>query len=200
MEAQWVAERRSLKRFRTEQSPYSLLARGIETSVLPTCQQYGIGVLTWSPLAGGFLSGAYRKGQPIDLTTGRPALQPHWFDPSIPENARKLEIVERLIALATDSGCSLRELALAFPITHPAVTSVIIGPRTMHQLEQLLAGSSLALDDHTLDRIDEIVPPGTNHHTVAWRPPELDDPNLRRRPPAGRRATQTEPRITASAR
>jgi aryl-alcohol dehydrogenase-like predicted oxidoreductase len=191
IEAQWVAERRALKRFRTEQSPYSLLARGIETSVLPICQQYGIGVLTWSPLAGGFLSGSYRKGEPIDLTTGRPALQPHWFDPDIPENARKLEIVEQLIALATDVGCSLRELALAFPISHPAVTSVIIGPRTMQQLEQLLAGSSLALDDHTLDRVDEIVPPGTTHHTVAWRPPELNDPNLRRRPPTDRRATPT---------
>ena len=182
VEAHWVAERRALKKFRTEQSPYSLLARGIETSLLPVCQRYQMGVLTWSPLAGGFLSGRYRKGQPIDLASGRPALQPERFDPSIPENAAKLEIVEQLIALATELGCTLPELALAFPITHPAVTSVIIGPRTLPQLEQLLGGAALALDDHTLDRIDEIVPPGSNLYRTTWHPPELDDPTTRRRP------------------
>jgi aryl-alcohol dehydrogenase-like predicted oxidoreductase len=188
IEAHWVAERRALKKFRTEQSPYSLLARGIETSVLPVCQRHRMGVLTWSPLAGGFLSGNYRKGRPIDLTTGRPALQPERFDPAIPENASKVEIVEQLIALATEVGCTLPELALAFPIAHPAVTSVIIGPRTMRQLDDLLGAASLALDDHTLDRIDDIVPPGTDHYKITWRPPELDDLGARRRPLTDRAA------------
>ena len=183
IEAHWVAERRALKQFRTEQAPYSLLARGIEASVLPVCQRYKMGVLTWSPLAGGFLSGAYRKGRPIDLTTGRPALQPERFDPSIPENATKLEIVEQLSALATDIGRTLPQLAVAFPIAHPAVTSsVIIGPRTLPQLEQLLSGAALALDDQALDRIDKIVAPGSNHYRTAWRPPGLDDSTARRRP------------------
>ena len=188
VEAHWVAERRALKRFRTEQSPYSLLARGIETSVLPLCRRHRMGVLTWSPLAGGFLSGTYRKGRPVDLTRGRPGLQPERFDPTVPENATKLEIVEQLIALARDAGCTLPELALAFPLAHPAVTSVIIGPRTMRQLEQLLAGAGLALDDQTLDRIDEIVPPGSNYYRTAWRAPELDDPAARRRPMTNRAA------------
>ncbi len=147
-----------------------------------------MGVLTWSPLAGGFLSGAYRKGRPIDLTTGRPALQPERFDPSIPENAAKLELVEQLAALATDIDRTLPELALAFPIAHPAVTSVIIGPRTLPQLEQLLSGAALALDDQTLDRIDKIVPPGSNHYRTAWRPPALDDRIVRRRPLTDRSA------------
>jgi aryl-alcohol dehydrogenase-like predicted oxidoreductase len=189
VEAHWVAERRALKMFRTEQSPYSLLARGIETSVLPVCRRHRMGVLTWSPLAGGFLSGAYRKERPVDLTRGRAGLQPERFDPAIPENAAKLELVEQLIALATDVGCTLPELALAFPLTHPAVTSVIIGPRTMPQLEQLLAGAQLALSDQTLDRIDEIVAPGSNHYRIAWRPPELDDPSTRRRAAAARAAS-----------
>jgi aryl-alcohol dehydrogenase-like predicted oxidoreductase len=189
VEAHWVAERRALRRFRTEQSPYSLLARGIEASVLPVCQRYRMGVLTWSPLAGGFLSGIYRKGRPIDLSTGRAALQPERFDPSIPQNDAKLEIVEQLIELASDIGCTLPALAVAFPLVHPAVTSVIIGPRTMQQLDQLLAGAALTLDDPTLDRIDEIVPPASNHYNTAWRPPELDDPTTRRRPPTARAAS-----------
>ena len=188
VEAHWVAERRALKQFRTEQAPYSLLARGIETSVLPVCRRHKMGVLTWSPLAGGFLSGAYRQGRAIDLTIGRPALQPERFDPSIPENAAKLEIVEQLTALATGIGRTLPELALAFPIAHPAVTSVIIGPRTLPQLEQLLSGAALALDDETLDRIDKIVPAGSNHYRTAWRPPGLDDRAARRRPLADRSA------------
>lgn len=188
VEAHHVAERRGLPRFRTEQPPYSLLARGIEASVLPVCQRYGMGVLTWSPLASGFLSGGYRKGRPIDLTTGRAALNPARFDPTIAENVAKLEVVEHLVELATDIGCSLPELALAFTLAHPAVTSVITGPRTMRQLEGTLKGASLTLDDAALDRIDEIVPPGTNlyHPDGAWRPPVLIDSAMRRRPVADR--------------
>ena len=190
VEAYHVADRRGLGRFRTEQPPYSILARGIETSVLPVCQRLGMGVLVWSPLASGFLSGAYRKGQPVDLSRGRPALTPHRFDPSIPGNATKFDAVERLTELATDLGCSLPELALAFTVAHPAVTSTIIGPRTMEQLEALLRDASLALDDAALDRIDEIVPPGTNLYRPdgAWSPPVLSDPVRRRRLPADRAA------------
>ncbi|RKR91287.1 aryl-alcohol dehydrogenase-like predicted oxidoreductase [Micromonospora pisi] len=183
VEAYHVSERRSLGRFRTEQPPYSILARGIETSVLPTCQRYGMGVLVWSPLASGFLSGRYRKGQPVDLSTGRPSITPARFDPSIPLNATKLEIVEQLVEVADGIGATLPELAIAFTVAHPAVTSTIIGPRTMEQLDAALKGASLTLDDATLDRIDEIVAPGTNVYPPdgAWRPLSLTDPAQRRR-------------------
>ncbi|MEU5984803.1 aldo/keto reductase [Streptomyces sp. NPDC047434] len=189
VEAHAVADRRGLRRFRSEQPPYSLLARGIEASVLPVAQRYGMGVLTWSPLASGFLTGRYRKGQPIDLTSGRAALTPHRFDPSLPVNAAKLDAVERLVALAEEIGCSLPELAVAFAAAHPAVTSVIIGPRTMEQLEDLLKGAPLVLDDDVLDRIDEIVPPGTDLYRPdgVWRPAAVTDASLRRRP-VGERA------------
>jgi aryl-alcohol dehydrogenase-like predicted oxidoreductase len=179
-----VSERRGYGKFRTEQPPYSLIARGIERSLLPTTQRLGMGVLTWSPLASGFLSGKVRKDQAVDLTRGRAALTPFRFDPSIPGNAAKFDAVEELIEVADGIGCTLPELALAFATTHPAVTSVISGPRTMEQLEGLLKGADLVLDDATLDRIDEIVPPGTDlyHPDGAWQPPSLTNPTLRRRP------------------
>jgi aryl-alcohol dehydrogenase-like predicted oxidoreductase len=190
VEAHHVAERRGLRRFRTEQPPYSILARGIEASVLPVCQRLGMGVLVWSPLASGFLSGAYRQGRPVDLSTGRAALNPGRFDPSIPVNATKLGIVEQLMELADGIGCSLPDLALAFTMAHPGVTSTIIGPRTMEQLDGLLAGAPLTLDDAALDRIDDIVPPGTNvyHPDGAWSPPVLTDATRRRRLPTDRAA------------
>lgn len=190
VEAQHVSERRGLQRFRTEQPPYSILARGIESSVLPVCQRYGMGVLTWSPLASGFLTGRYRKGRPTDLSTGRAALTPARFDPTLPVNVAKLDVVEQLAELADGIGCTLPELAVAFTVAHPAVTSVITGPRTMEQLEALLKGASLSLDDATLDRIDEIVPPGTNvyHPDGAWQSPVLADPARRRRPASDRAA------------
>jgi aryl-alcohol dehydrogenase-like predicted oxidoreductase len=184
VEAHNVAERRGLLRFRTEQPPYSLLARGIELGVLPVCQRYGMGVLVWSPLAFGFLSGRYRRGQPVDLSAGRPARRPEQFDPAARGNAAKYDALEELIALASGLGCSLPELAIAFALSHPGVTSVIIGPGTIDHLESLLTGASLALDDATLDRIDEIVPPGTNVYDPngAFPPLVLTDPTLRRRP------------------
>jgi aryl-alcohol dehydrogenase-like predicted oxidoreductase len=189
-EAYYVAERRGLQRFRTEQPPYSLLARGVEASVLPVCQRYGMGVLTWGPLAAGFLSGRYRQGRPVDMSVGRAAIQSAQFDLAIPENVAKLRAVEQLSELAASIGCSLSELAIAFTVAHPAVTSVIIGPRTMEQLDGLLKGAALALDDATLDRIDEIVPPGTSLYRPdsAWRPPALTDAALRRRPLTDRAA------------
>ena len=189
VEAYHVAERRGLLRFRTEQPPYSLLARGIESAVLPACRRLGLGVLTWSPLAWGFLSGHYRRDQPVDLSAGRPALAPHRFDPAIAGNAAKFTAVEQFTELAANIGCSLPQLAVAFPAAHPAVTSVIIGPRTMSQLTSLLDGAALALGDETLDRIDEIVPPGVNLYRPddAWARPALAAASLRR-PPAERAA------------
>jgi aryl-alcohol dehydrogenase-like predicted oxidoreductase len=190
IEAHHVSERAGLLRFRTEQPPYSMLARGIETSLLPVCHRYGMGVLVWSPLASGFLSGRVRRDQPVADTMYRPSIQPQRFDLSRPENQAKLDATERLAHVAADAGCSLPALAVAFTIAHPAVTSAIIGPRTFDQLESLLENSTLTLDDGTLDRIDEIVPPGTNL-TVdgTWRSPALSDPALRRRPVAGRAAS-----------
>jgi aryl-alcohol dehydrogenase-like predicted oxidoreductase len=184
VEAHAVAERRALGRFRTEQPPYSILARGVEASVLPVCRRYGMGVLVWSPLGFGFLTGRYRKGQPVDMSTGRPVLRPEHFDPELPENAAKLEIVEQLVDIADGLGATLPQLAIAFAATHPAVTSVILGPRTPAQLEDLLEGAPLTLDDATLDRIDELVPPGVNRYTpgAAFPLPSLTDPALRRRP------------------
>ncbi|MFD9004152.1 aldo/keto reductase [Streptomyces sp. NPDC059582] len=190
-EAQHVAERRGLQRFRTEQPPYSILARGVEASVLPTAQRYGMGVLTWSPLASGFLSGRYRAGRTVDLSSGRARLNPARFDPSIPENITKLKAADKLAELAADIGCSLPELAVAFPLAHPAVTSVIIGPRTAEQLEAVLKGAPVVLDDSALDRIDEIVAPGMNlyHPDGVWKPAALTDTGLRRRPADARAAS-----------
>ncbi|MFD7577803.1 aldo/keto reductase [Kitasatospora sp. NPDC059817] len=190
VDAHHVAERRALPRFRTEQPPYSLLARGVERDVLPVVQRLGMGALTWSPLASGFLTGRYRKGRPADLTTGRPTLHPGRFDPTLPTTAAKLEAVEAFTALAGDLGRTLPELAVAFPLAHPAVTSVILGPRTHDQLEAALKGADLVLDDATLDRIDAIVPPGTNvyHPDGVWQPPSVTTPALRRRPTTDRPA------------
>jgi aryl-alcohol dehydrogenase-like predicted oxidoreductase len=189
VEAQHVSERAGLLRFRTEQPPYSALARGIEAAVLPVCQRYGMGVMVWSPLASGFLSGRVRRGRPAEQTMNRPSIQPDRFDLSRPENQAKLDATERLAQVAANAGCSLAAMAIAFTLAHPAVTSAIIGPRTIEQLESLLDGADLVLDDATLDRIDEIVPPGTSLTTDGlWRSPALSDPTLRRRPPGARAA------------
>jgi aryl-alcohol dehydrogenase-like predicted oxidoreductase len=184
VEAHHVSDRRGLGRFRTEQPPYSLLARGIEASVLPVAQRYGMGVLVWSPLASGFLTGRYRLGQPIDMSSGRPVLMPARFDPVLASTTAKLEVVERLVEVADGLGVALPELALAFTGAHPAVTSTIIGPRTMEQLESTLKGAALTLDDATLDRIDAIVPPGTDVYRPdgVWLPRPLAEASLRRRP------------------
>ncbi|HET8758870.1 MAG TPA: aldo/keto reductase [Solirubrobacteraceae bacterium] len=161
VEAQWVAERRGRERFMCEQPPYSMLVRGVEAEVLPVCASYGMGVITWSPLAGGWLSGRWRKGQDTP-TSSRAERLPHRFDLAIPGNQRKLDATEQLAQLADDAGMSLIEMAIAFVIRHPAVTSAIIGPRTMDQLESQLTAADVELADDVLDRIDEIVAPGTN--------------------------------------
>jgi aryl-alcohol dehydrogenase-like predicted oxidoreductase len=190
VEAQWVADRRGHVRFRCEQPPYSILVRGIEASVLPTCQKYGMGVIVWSPLAGGWLTGRFRKDTDVDMTTGRARRLPQRFDPTLPGNAAKLAAVEELIKIAADAGCSLTHMALAFVIAHQGVTSAIIGPRTMDQLTDVLAGADVTLDDAVLDRIDQIVPPGTtlNPADAGWQPPALTEPSARRRPQAARAA------------
>jgi aryl-alcohol dehydrogenase-like predicted oxidoreductase len=181
VEAQWVAERRGRERFRCEQPPYSLLVRGIEADVLPTCRRYGMGVITWSPLAGGWLSGRWRKGVEPPKSSRAERL-PHRFDLSLPGNQRKLEVTEQLALLAEDAGMTLIELAIAFVLRHPAVTSAIIGPRTMEQLESQLTASDVELGDELLDRIDELVEPGTNLNAAdaGWTNPALA-PQARRR-------------------
>lgn len=191
VEAQWVAQDRGHVRLGCEQPAYSLLARGAETAVLPTAQRFGMGVIGWSPLAGGFLTGRYRRDRPIDLTTGRAARYPQRFDPARPENGRKLDAVEELIGVAESIDCSLTHLAMAFVVAHPALTAAIIGPRTLGQLQDLLAGADLVLDDETLDRIDAIVAPGTTINPAdagSQLPESLTDPSLRRRPREWRRA------------
>ncbi|SIM70524.1 aldo/keto reductase [Micromonospora cremea] len=183
VEAQWVAERRGLERFRTEQPPYSILNRSIEREVLPVCQRYGMGTLVWSPLGQGLLTGRYRKGQQFD--SHRSGYTPQHFS-----DERKLDVVEQLIPLAEQAGLPMTHLAMAFAIAHPGVTSAIIGPRTMAQLDDLLAGADVTLTDDILDRIDEIAPPGTDAgpNDVAYVPPAISSVGLRRRPIAERSA------------
>src|SRR3954447_23680965 len=180
VEAQWVAEKRGLARFVCEQPPYSILVRGIETEVLPTCARYGMGVIPWSPLAGGWLSGKYRKGS--DQKSHRADRMPARYDLSLPGNQAKLDVVEQLAGVAEEAGLSLIHLALAFVLRHPAVTSAIIGPRTLEQLEGQLGAADVELSADVLDAIDTIVPPGTNLNPAdsGWRPPHLDDSSTRR--------------------
>jgi aryl-alcohol dehydrogenase-like predicted oxidoreductase len=181
VEAQWVAERRGRERFVCEQPPYSLLVRAIEADVLPTCRRYGMGVIVWSPLAAGWLSGRYRKDADVP-TSRRAQMLPRRYDMSLPENQRKLDAADALATLAEDAGMTLIELALAFVIRHPAVTAAIIGPRTMEHLESQLSAADVELPDEVLDRIDEIVPPGTNLNPAdsGWQNPALEPGALRR--------------------
>jgi aryl-alcohol dehydrogenase-like predicted oxidoreductase len=182
VEAQWTSQRRGLGRFVTEQPPYSILVRGIESDVLPVALKYGMGVIPWSPLAGGWLSGRYRKGQ--DLPDSRRAERmPSRYDMSLPENQAKLDAADALAQLADEAGMSLVHLALAFTLAHPAVTAPIIGPRTMEQLETQLGAADIALSPDVLDRIDEIVPPGTTFNNIdrGYAPESLTDPFARRR-------------------
>jgi aryl-alcohol dehydrogenase-like predicted oxidoreductase len=181
VEAQWAARERGLERFVCEQPPYSLLARAVEADVLPTCLRHGMGVIPWSPLAGGWLSGKWRKGADAPEST-RAERMPARYDLSDPANQRKLDAADALGKLADEAGMTLIQMALAFVINHPAVTAAIIGPRTMEQLESQLGAEEVVLDAALLDRIDEIVPPGTNLNQVdaGWQNPALQ-PDARRR-------------------
>ena len=182
VEAQWASERRGLGRFVTEQPPYSLLVRGIEKDLLPVAQHYGMGVLPWSPLAGGWLSGRYRKGKDTP-DSQRASRMPGRYDLSVPANQAKLDAVEELSVLAEGAGLSLVHLALAFVLQHPAVTAPIIGPRTMEHLDSQLGAADVALSDDVLDRIDEIVPPGRTLSSFdeGYVAPAVEDARLRRR-------------------
>jgi aryl-alcohol dehydrogenase-like predicted oxidoreductase len=180
VEAQWVARDRHLQRFITEQPPYSMLVRAVEADVLPTCVRHGMAVMSYSPLAGGWLSGRWRKdaGQ---QSSSRASRLPERFDLSLPANQRKLDAVEQLARLAEEVGITLIQLGIAFVLNHPAITAPIIGPRTMEQLESQLAAADVVLDQAVLDRIDEIVPPGTTINPVDN---SFDNPALQ---PAARR-------------
>ncbi len=182
VEGQWISQRRALSRYVTEQPPYSLLARGIEADVLPVAEQYRMGVIPWSPLAGGWLTGRFRKDQNLP-DTHRARLLSSQFDLKNPDNVAKLDAAEQLAVLAEDSGLTLIHLAIAFVMQHPAVTAPIIGPRTMEQLESQLGVVDVTLTDDILDRIDEIVPPGVNiaQSDVGYVPDALANPRLRRR-------------------
>lgn len=182
VEAQWVSRRRGLERFATEQPPYSMLVRGIEADVLPVAAKHRMGVLSWSPLAGGFLSGRYKRDAPAP-TTGRTSSRPRTYDLSIPVVRRKADAAIELGELAESAGLHLVNMALAFVLAHPAVTSAIIGPRTMEQLKSQLDAVAVTLDAGLLDQIDKIVPPGTNLNPadLGYVPPSLSDPALRRR-------------------
>ena len=182
VEAQWVAERRNRERFVCEQPPYSILVRAAERDVLPTCQRFGMGVIPWSPLAGGWLTGRVRKGQDIPVSR-RAARVPQRYDLALPGNQRKLDAVEALALLAERAGISLIELAIGFVLRHPAVSAAIIGPRTMDQLDSQLGAADVQLPTDVLDAVDEIVPPGTtlNPPDDGWDPPSITDPSRRRR-------------------
>jgi aryl-alcohol dehydrogenase-like predicted oxidoreductase len=181
VEAQWVARERGRERFVCEQPPYSMLVREVEKDVLPTAQRHGMGVIPWSPLAGGWLSGRYRLGSDLPGSM-RAERIPARYDLSLPENQRKLEAADALARVAEEAGMTLIQMAIAFVIRHPAVTAAIIGPRTMEHLESQLPALDVALPDEVLDRIDEIVPPGVNVNPTdgGWANPALEKSARRR--------------------
>jgi aryl-alcohol dehydrogenase-like predicted oxidoreductase len=181
VQAQWAAREHHLGRYVTEQPSYSILQRGIESHVLPVTEEYGLGVLAWSPLASGWLSGAIREGQ--ETATNRSTFMPQRFDTTIPSNRARLDAVEQLAKVADEAGLTMIQLALGFVTAHPAVTSAIIGPRTLDHLHSQLAAADTVLSADVLDAIDAIVTPGTDlaAHEKNDTPPALLDPSLRRR-------------------
>jgi len=181
VQAQWTAREHHLGRYVTEQPGYSILQRAVEAHVLPTAQEYGLGVLVWSPLASGWLSGAVREGR--DVTTNRSAVMPQRFDTSIPANRAKLDAVEQLAKIADQAGLTMVQLALGFVTAHPAVTAALIGPRTLDHLDSQLAAADTVLSDDVLDAIDAVVPPGLDlaPDEKYDTPPALLEPALRRR-------------------
>ena len=180
--AQWTAQRHGRERFVCEQPPYSMLVRGIEGDVLPVCRAHGMGVISWSPLAGGWLSGRYRKGMDAPKSTRSERL-PQRFDLTLPANRAKLDAAEALAGVAEEAQLSLIHLALGFVLPNPAITAAIIGPRTMEQLESQLGAADIDLPAEVLDQIDAIVPPGINLNPAdaGYTPPALADPAMRRR-------------------
>jgi aryl-alcohol dehydrogenase-like predicted oxidoreductase len=181
VEARWVSERRALERVACEQPPYSIFARHAERDVFPVALRHGMGIIVWSPLAGGWLTGKYRKGEEVPEESRAAkflSISPYFaarFDRSVPGNQAKLELVEDLVRVAEKAGLSLTHMAMAFTLAHPAVTAAIIGPRTIEQLRELMAGADARLDDATLDAIDEAVPAGTlvSEADRGWTPPSM---------------------------
>jgi aryl-alcohol dehydrogenase-like predicted oxidoreductase len=187
VEALWTAERRGRERLASEQPPYSMLSRGVESDVLPTCVRHGVGVIAWSPLAGGWLAGGYRIGQDAPPST-RAAEVPRMYDLGLPENQRKLQAADALAGVAERAGMSLIEMAISFVTSHPAITSAIIGPRSLDQLRSYLGSTTGRLDDDMLDEIDTIVPPGMTINPIdsvgGWQNPILDREFRRQRGPS----------------
>jgi aryl-alcohol dehydrogenase-like predicted oxidoreductase len=181
VQAQWAAREHHLGRYVTEQPGYSILQRAAEAHVLPVTQEYGMGVLAWSPLASGWLSGAVRAGR--EISTHRAAILPERFDLTIPANRDRLAAVEKLASVADAAGLTLIQLALGFVTAHPGVTSAIIGPRTLEHLRSQLAAAGTVLPPEVLDAIDEIVPPGVDltPEEKFDTPPSLLEPARRRR-------------------
>jgi aryl-alcohol dehydrogenase-like predicted oxidoreductase len=182
VEAQWISRQRGRERFVTEQIIYSLLARGAERETFGVCERYGLGAMAWSPLGGGWLSGRYRKGRPAPRSV-RAGVLPESYDAELPANRRKLEAADAFAELAESAGLTLIELAIGFVLEHPAVAAAIVGARTSEHLETYLRAAETRLSTDVLDRIDEIVAPGTNVNPddPGWEPPEIRDAALRRR-------------------
>lgn len=139
-----------------------MLTRAIEYDVQPACLRHGLGVMAFSPLAGGWLSGKYRKGKEVSGPGSAARLRrfPGGYDASDPANAAKFDAADAFGALADEAGLTLVQMAIAFATRHPAVTSAIIGPRTMEHLDTYLAADGIELTGDVLDRIDKVVPPG----------------------------------------
>ena len=171
VETCWAAGRRRVAGPHTEQPPYSILCRGIEADVLPTCRRHAIGVVVWSPLSGGWLTGKYRGDGEVPADS-RAAQFPDHFDGG---NRSKYEAVERLAKIADAAGLTLTQLSLAFTLSHPAVTATLLGPRTESQLAELLTAADVVLRADVLDAIDEVVAPGTdlNPADSGWVSPAL---------------------------
>jgi aryl-alcohol dehydrogenase-like predicted oxidoreductase len=187
VECQWTATRAHLVRPVTEQPPYSIFARYSERALLPACLRYGVGAIVYGPLNGGWLSGKYtRDAAPAEDSRARRAFfSKQWWDFERAEIQRKFDVLDELRKIAGERGIELSHLALAFTLAHPAVSAAIIGPRTPAQLDDLLAGVDTRLSNDALDRIDELVTPGTDvdpANFVAVNP-DLADPARRRRPP-----------------
>jgi aryl-alcohol dehydrogenase-like predicted oxidoreductase len=202
VEAHWTAERRGHVKLMCNQPPYSIFVRGVEREVLPVCRRYGMGVICWSPLNSGWLTGRRRRGAPaehsprFDIPMNRPRDESEGgfgkprptypamaIDDSFPPFARKFDAVDELLALSADSGISMIDLAIGFVLAHPALTSAIIGPRTMDQLTTQLGASDTPLPADVLDRIDAIVPPGTDilAADAGYQLREFTEPARRRR-------------------
>ncbi len=170
VESLWTAERYGLNRFVTEQPPYHLLDRRIERELIPAARTFGLGLIPWSPLAGGFLTGKYQRGQNAPENARYSGGKSR---AGMLENDRAFDILEGLQQLADDKACSVSHLALAWRRDQPGITSPIIGPRTMDQLEDNLKAMAVQLTDADRERIDELSPPGehvSNYYTADWGP------------------------------